>query len=126
MALFNKKQVLTQKKPQKPIHSIERRYPEQYGYSGRNADIYNRIQRRRLQLLVNSCIYYEMDNNLVSDRTYDAWGKELAQLQNDYPDISKNVIWADAFDGWDGTTGFHLPIKDPWVMQKARKILNGK
>ena len=126
MALFNKKKVLSQKINTVKETKQERRYPEQYGYTGKDAEVYNLIQRRRLQLLVSSCIYYEMDNNLVSDRQYDLWGKELAQLQKDYPDISENVIWTDAFKGWDGTTGFHLPIKDPWVIRKARQLMYGK
>lgn len=94
-------------------------------YSGHELQIAELIQRRRLQLLVHSCLYYEMDTNLVSDRQWDIWAKELVQLQAQYPEISVNVIWYDAFKDWDASTGFNLPLKDPWVMRKARQ-LSGK
>lgn len=81
------------------------------------------IQQRRLQMLVHSCLYYELDTNLISDKTWGDWAKELAQLQVDYPSISSQVIWADAFKDWDGTTGAFLPLHDDWVMQKAHQLM---
>ena len=82
------------------------------------------IQQRRLQILVHSCIYYEFNFNTVSDGVWDSWSKELVKLQAAYPDISKQVIYADAFNGFDGSTGFDLPIHDEWVKHKARQIMN--
>ena len=82
------------------------------------------IQRRRLQLLVHSCIYYEMDKNIIDDRQWDIWARELVQLQKDYPDISMNVIWYSAFKDWDASTGAFLPLKDPWVVKTAKFLLN--
>lgn len=81
------------------------------------------IQQRRLQMLVHSCLYYELDTNLITDKTWGDWAKELAQLQVEYPNISAQVIWADAFKDWDGTTGAFLPLHDEWVMQKAHQLL---
>lgn len=97
-----------------------------------NYDIFERdelviadlIQRRRLQILVHSCIYYELDANILSDKKYDELGKELVSLQKEYPEISKKVIWADAFEGYDASTGFDLPIRDSWVVNKARQLLS--
>ena len=80
------------------------------------------IQQRRLQLLVHSCLYYEMDTNLISDRTWDMWARELKQLQADYPDISRKVEWYAAFEDWDASTGAFLPLKDPWVVRKAKQV----
>ena len=82
------------------------------------------IQRRRLQLLVHSCIYYELDKNIVDDRTWDKWARELVQLQKDYPEESKVTIWYDAFADWDASTGAFLPIKDEWVVKKAKYLLS--
>jgi len=82
------------------------------------------IQRRRLQILVHSCIYYELDQNIISDRQWDAWARELVQLQKDYPEESKDTIWYDAFKDWDASTGAFLPIKDDWVVRKAKQILH--
>lgn len=84
------------------------------------------IQQRRLQILIHSCIYYEFNRNVISDRQFDMWAKELVKLQADYPDIAKQVDWAEAFEGFDGSTGFDLPIKDEWVQSKAKKIMGGK
>lgn len=94
-------------------------------YSGHELQIAELIQRRRLQLLVHSCLYYEMDINLVSDRQWDIWAKELVQLQEQYPSISENVIYHNAFKDWDASTGAFLPLQDPWVVRKAQ-MLGGK
>lgn len=86
--------------------------------------IYELIQKRRLQILVWSRMYYELDTSVVTDREFDKAGHELVKLQHDYPHISKIVAYAEEFDGWDASTGFNLPLKDPWVCQKTEQILN--
>ena len=85
--------------------------------------IADKIQRRRLQILVHSCIYYEMDKNLISDKQWDIWARELVQLQHDYPEESKKVVWYEAFKDWDASTGAFLPLKDEWVVRKAKYLL---
>lgn len=82
------------------------------------------IQRRRLQILINSYLYYDTDVELVTDRTYDLWGKELAKLQNDYLDIANRICYAEAFKGWTGITGFDLP-KDEWIKNKSLQLITG-
>ena len=47
------------------------------------------IQKRRYQILINSCIYYEFNQNLVPDFVYDDWSRELYSLQNEYREISE-------------------------------------
>lgn len=91
-------------------------------FSGEELEIAEKIQQRRLQILVHSCIYYEFNENNVSDKTWDTWAKELVQLQTDYPNIASYGMYAEAFYGFDGSTGFDLPIKDEWVMSKARQL----
>ena len=81
------------------------------------------IKRRRLQILIHSCIYYEFNQNLVTDTQWSTWALELEQLQNKYPDIAKQVIWADAFQDFDHSTGYNLPLRDPWVVGRARWLL---
>jgi len=95
-------------------------------FQGEELKIAEKIQQRRLQMLVHSCIYYEMDQNIISDKKWDEWAKELRQLQTDYPDISKQVIWYEAFADWDASTGAFLPLKDEWVVNKAQKVLGRK
>lgn len=88
--------------------------------------VYEDIQRHRLQLLVWSKMYYDMDISIVSDREFDKVGHELVKLQTDYPEISKIVAYAEEFADWDASTGFHLPLRDPWVCSKALQILRIK
>lgn len=82
-----------------------------------------RIQQRRYQILVHSLLYYELDTNLVTDAKWTEWGQELCELQNAHPDIASQVIFAEAFKGFDGSTGFNLPYKDEQVVNIACRLL---
>ncbi len=86
-------------------------------------EIRSLILRRRLQILVHSCIYYELDSNLVSDRTWSTWAQELVKLQKKYPGIAKRVDYAQEFQDFDGSTGFNLPTRNPEIMNKALYLL---
>lgn len=81
------------------------------------------ILRRRLQILVHSCIYYRLNTNMISDSTFDEWSKELVELQRKYPKISKLVKYYDSFKDFDGSSGFDLPYGEPWVLNKAQQLL---
>ena len=88
-----------------------------------NEQIKELIKQRRSQMLIHSCIYYQMDTNVVSDDTWQKWANELAELQEKYPSCCK-IKWFDRhFYGWDGTSGAFLPLKDTWVWNKAAEIL---
>lgn len=91
-------------------------------FKGEELIIAELIQQRRLQLLVHSCIYYELNNNIVSDKQWDDWARELVTLQKHYPNIAKEVMWHDAFEDWDASTGAFLPLKDEWVIRKAQQL----
>lgn len=82
-----------------------------------------KIQQRRYQILVHSLLYYDLDINLVSDEKWAEWGKELAELQNTHPDTASRVIFAEAFKGFDGSTGFNLPYRDAQVVNIAYRLL---
>ena len=90
---------------------------------GVNGSVLELIQRRRLQLLVHSCIYYEYNESLVSDEQWKNWAIELETLQNDFPQESERAPWYEVFKGFDHSTGYHLPTKDSWVMGTARWLL---
>jgi hypothetical protein len=92
-------------------------------FEGEELEIADKIQRRRLQILIHSCIYYHFDQNIISDKKYDEIGRDLVKLQNDNPSIAKKVKWSDAFEGFDASTGFDLPITDEWVLNKATRLL---
>ena len=94
-------------------------------FQGEQLKIAEKIQQRRLQMLVHSCIYYEFNQNMLVDTKWDEMARELVKLQEENPDISKQVIWYDAFKDWDASTGAFLPLKDEWVVNKAKKLLYG-
>ena len=72
------------------------------------------INRRRRQILVHSIIYYKMDKNLIADNAWSEWGAELEALQAQY---------AKDFQGFDHSTGYSLPLDDPWAVNKARQLV---
>lgn len=82
------------------------------------------ITRRRRQILVHSVIYYRYNDNIISDEKWTQWAKELEKLQAEYPDISKECPLSEVFEGFDHSTGFDLPLSDPWAMAKAEQLLN--
>lgn len=85
--------------------------------------IEEKIKQRRLQILIHSYIYYELDTNIISDFVWDKWAKELYELQQKYPNIAKKVIYNKEFENWTGDTGAFLHF-DKWVKNKAKYILN--
>lgn len=92
-------------------------------FTGVDLKVAEKIKQRRLQLLVHSCIYYNLNSNIISDKKWDEWAKELLALQNEYPEISKQVDYYEAFADWDASTGAFLPLNDEWVVRKAQRLL---
>jgi hypothetical protein len=93
-------------------------------YSGEELKIAEKIQQRRYQMLVHSYIYYNMNENIVSDSKWSAWAVELAEMQHKYPDISKEVPYAKDFEGWDGSSGAFLEYEDkPNIILTANRLL---
>ena len=88
--------------------------------------IAEKIQQRRYQMLIHSCIYYKFNDNKISDQQWNEWAHELADLQKMYPNISKEVTLYEYFKDWDGSTGTFLPLDLDWVVQKAQNLLHGQ
>jgi hypothetical protein len=86
-------------------------------------EIKGKIRHRRSQILVHSCLYYEMNTSIVSDHKWQEWADELELLQNENPDCCKIDFFDYEFRDWTGATGNHLPMLDPWVSSKARWLL---
>lgn len=60
-------------------------------------------------IIVHSYIYYELNDNYISDRDYDIKSKELTKYKNDYPELWKNSMYYKQFgDDYNGATGFTL------------------
>ena len=73
-----------------------------------NDKIAAKIKQRRRQMLVHSYIYYELNQNIVSDHKWSEWAKELEQLQKDYPEESRAVEEYEQFKDWNGSSGAFL------------------
>lgn len=91
-------------------------------FSGKDLEVAELILRRRMQMMVHSYLYYDLDINLISDREFDMWGRELVQLQTDYPEIAKQVEYAEAFSDWDASTGFDLP-RNEQIIRIGQRLL---
>ena len=81
------------------------------------------INRKQQQMLVHSCIYYRFNQNLISDSTFDSWAMELVELQNDHPLVSVSTQYGIYFQAFDGTTGNHLPLNLPEVIDRPLRVL---
>lgn len=81
------------------------------------------ITRRRRQILVHSIIYYKFNDNLIPDSTWSRWAVELDRLQKSYPTIAAECVYADAFKDFDPSTGYNLPLDDPWGTCIAMQLL---
>lgn len=57
-------------------------------------------------ILVNSYLYYECDDSMITDKQFDEAAKQLVELQSIY-DVSKTQ-YGYVFYDFDGTTGFDL------------------
>jgi len=89
--------------------------------------IEEKIRQRRLQMLVHSYIYYELNKNIINDTTWDRWAMELVKLQKDNPIASKNVEYYEEFKDWDGSSGAFLKFDEKTKKRAERLlILNGK
>lgn len=83
-----------------------------------------KIQQRRLQILVHSYIYYDLDMNIISDDTWSSMAKDLYELQKTYPDIAEKVNYADEFKDFDPSTGYNLNFRQPQIIDKAERLID--
>lgn len=84
-----------------------------------------RIEQLRRQIVVHSCLYYELNQNIISDQEFDDRAYELATLQKAYPDVSLAVPYElEAFKRFDGSTGFDLPIRNLRTLTLAESLLD--
>lgn len=62
------------------------------------------LQRK---IIINCILYYELNDNRLSDKDYDELSKQLVQLQSEYDNIYETQYGYVMYD-FDGTTGFDL------------------
>lgn len=70
------------------------------------------IHRKRRQMIIHSIIYYRMDENVITDDTWQCWANELAAVQKHYPYHCNIGFHDELFKGWDGSTGMHLDLQE--------------
>ena len=78
-----------------------------------------KIRQRRIQMLVHSYLYYEMDENVIDDHKWQQWADELVELQKQKMEIG---FYDEAFRDWTGASGAFLPF-DKWVKDRAKKTV---
>lgn len=87
-------------------------------------DIAKEIKALRNKVLVHSCIYYCMDDNIVDDHTWQRWADSLAKLQRKYPAENASVeYYAEAFEDFTGATGSDLPLLNPDIVKEAKALM---
>lgn len=84
------------------------------------------IQRRRLQILVHSYIYYRLNDMVVPNATFDHWARELIDLQKKYPELCKEVALYDIFADFDSIgCASMLPLDgDEKLAKRAQQLLD--
>lgn len=96
-------------------------------FSGEELKIAEKIQQRRYQMLVHSYIYYELNENLVTDSQWSKWAMELVELQSKYPHIAEKVIYAEDFADWDGSSGAFLTYTNKsGIIMTANRLLQNR
>lgn len=88
-----------------------------------NDKIRKHIERRRVQILVHSYIYYALDRNIVSDQQWSQWGVELEELQARYPEEGVRAKYYEEFRDFDHSTGADLDYNKPEIVTWARLLL---
>ena len=77
-------------------------------------------------MLIHSCIYYRLDSSVISDHEWMSRAQRLAKVQDAVKTAKGHCnigFYDEAFADWDGSSGFQLPLADPWVVDKSRYIL---
>lgn len=67
-----------------------------------------KIQLLQRSILVNSYVYYELNENLLSDFQYDANTRLLLGLKESAPEAYRESRYHGYFDNFESGTGFDL------------------
>ena len=70
------------------------------------------MEQRERQIIVHSYIYYELNDNIISDDHWAALGKDLVRLRERFPEEFELTKYAELFANFDASTGYGLYSKD--------------
>ncbi|MEH7117241.1 hypothetical protein V7128_07440 [Neobacillus vireti] len=86
-------------------------------------DVIELMNRRERQLTVHSFLYYQLNESIISDHTFDLWSKELVDLMEQYPEEFKQTVFYNDFKDFDGSSGFDLPYGNPNIQSIGYRLL---
>ena len=86
--------------------------------------ILEKINQRERQLLVHCCLYYGMNENIISDDTYDKFSFDLADLIKKHPNAFKKSVYYYEFRNFNPSTGLGLNYKKPEIIRVAHRLKN--
>lgn len=81
------------------------------------------MNRRQRQILVHSFLYYQLNENIISDSDFDKWSKELYEAMKENPEIAKQTVYYKDFLEFDGSSGYDLPYANPEIQSTGFKLL---
>ncbi|PDY93235.1 hypothetical protein CON09_08390 [Bacillus anthracis] len=81
------------------------------------------MNRRQRQILVHSFLYYQLNENIISDSDFDKWSKELYEAMKENPDVAKRSVYYKDFLEFDGSSGYDLPYANPEVQHSGYRLL---
>jgi len=67
-----------------------------------------KLQMLERWIIIHSIIYYVYDTNIVPDSMFDNNCNQLVKGAAKYPEDFKQTKYFYCFEGFDGSTGFHL------------------
>lgn len=70
--------------------------------------IADKISYKQRQILIHSFIYYNLDNNRISDQDYDKLSYSLVDMMKKHPDGFRQSEYKDVFEFFDASSGFGL------------------
>lgn len=82
------------------------------------------LNRRMRQVLVHSFIYYQLNDSIIEDYTFDRWSKDIVMMRRQYPEEFAQTFYADAFKDFDGSSGYDLPYSNPEIQAVGYRMIN--
>lgn len=83
----------------------------------------SKISFLQRHILIHSIIYYELNNNCISDKKFDELAKQLVDVQKQYPkNVLEKTMYYYVLKDFTGETGFDLYAK---LTKKDKKTLRG-
>lgn len=67
-------------------------------------EIQEKIDQRKRQVALHAYMYYELDDPIIEDLTFDKWCEELVALISEH---GNTELWPHI--GWSASTAFHVP-----------------